>query len=224
MRVHEINSFTRVLRCARDQIDPINILAERASASRLRAADMVLIGGSGDYSVVTGGPWLEGALDTIRELFALGKPTFGSCWGFQAIALALGGEVAAKPVHAEIGALQLHLSEEGMQDPVLGLMGTPFLAHCGHHDTVMHLPPDAVWLAFSERTKHQALRMKDTPMYGTQFHPELRLADIHMRFERYPEYVTRIADVPFADLRRSLAESPETNKLLRRFACMVFVD
>ena len=224
MRVHEIQSFARALGCARAQIDPMNFLAERPSRARLQKTDMVLIGGSGDYSAVTGGPWLESVLDTIRELYVTGKPTFGSCWGFQAIALALGGKVETNPVHAEIGALQLHLSEEGMRDPVFGPVGSPFLAHCGHQDTVMRMPVDAVWLAFSERTRNQALKMKDAPMYGTQFHPELRLADIHMRFERYPEYVTRIADVPFDDLRRTLAETPETNKLLRRFVRLVFGD
>ncbi len=224
MRVHEIQSFARALGCADTQIDALNFLAERPSRQRLKRADMVLIGGSGDYSAVTGGPWLESVLDSIREMYVTRKPTFGSCWGFQAIALALGGKVETHPVHAEIGALQLHLSGEGMRDPVFGPVGSPFVAHCGHQDTVMQMPADAVWLAFSERTRYQALKMKHAPMYGTQFHPELRLADIYMRFERYPEYVTRIADVPYADLRRTLVETTETNKLLRRFVQLVLGD
>ena len=213
----EVMAFASVLGCEPSSIIAMDILTARPSAGQLRSVDVILIGGSGDYSIVEGGPWLPRAMDTVRKLHAIRKPTFGSCWGFQAIARSLGGKVGTDPVFAEIGDLQLHLSDAGRDDPVLGPMGTPFKAHCGHQDTVLELPAAAEWLAFSERTRYQALRFTDAPMYGTQFHPELRLSDMYMRFERYPEYVERIADIPFADFRRTLTETPECNKVLPRF-------
>ena len=37
--------------------------------------------------------WLKASLETMRSLHDLAKPTFASCWGFQAMARAMGGEV-----------------------------------------------------------------------------------------------------------------------------------
>ncbi len=217
----EAQTFARALGCDPSRIVTVDILSNRPSAYLLRSVDIILIGGSGDYSVVAGGSWLTGAMDTIRELHAVRMPTFGSCWGYQLIARALGGEVETQPSFAEIGDLQLHLSKAGMKDPVLGPMGTPFMAHCGHQDTVSCLPPMAEWLAFSDTTQLQALRMNDAPMYGTQFHPELRQADMYMRFVRYPEYIERIADVSVADFLATLSETPKCNEVLPRFVQVV---
>ena len=93
MREHEVESFSRSLRCKRDHIDVFDLIGGVPSARQLDAVDVVLLGGSGDYSVAKGGPWLPEALEAMRQLHETSKPTFASCWGFQAMARAMGGEV-----------------------------------------------------------------------------------------------------------------------------------
>ena len=44
-----------------------------------------------------GGPWLPAALDAMVALHETGKPTFASCWGFQAMARALASLGRRKP-------------------------------------------------------------------------------------------------------------------------------
>ena len=185
---------------------------------------MVLIGGSGDYSVPKGGPWLAGALDTMRELHTLSKPTFASCWGFQAIAAALGGHVVADDQRAEIGTLPLHLTQAGQQDPIFETLGTPFLAHMGHHDTVDRLPPDAVCLARTDLVHNHAFCIEGKPIYCTQFHPELEVSDMMARLDIYPSYVERIAGIQLSEFKKLLANTPKANQLIRRFVNHVFAN
>jgi GMP synthase (glutamine-hydrolysing) len=71
----------------------------------------------GHHSAVRGGPWLQGALDAMVKLYKEGKPTFASCWGFQALAMALGGDVVTDRDRTEVGTVWMELTPEGQKDP-----------------------------------------------------------------------------------------------------------
>lgn len=218
----EVGCFARALQCAPEQIRPFDLLNGRPSRPRLNAVDMVLLGGSGDYSVAKGGPWLDRALDAMRDLHALSKPTFASCWGFQAMARGLGGEVVTDLARAELGTLDLRLTDAGLSDPLFGPLGPTPLVHMGHQDIVDRLPPDAVLLASTDRVENQAFRFAGKPIYCTQFHPELTVQGMTERLAAYPEYVAKIAGMPLDAFLQTLAETPATNALLRRFVRQVF--
>ena len=220
----EVGCFTRALQCAPEQIRPFDLLNGRPSHRQWDAVDMVLLGGSGDYSVAQGGPWLERVLDTMRDLHARSKPTFASCWGFQAMTKALGGEVVTDLARAELGTLDLRLTEAGEHDPLFGPLGPTPLVHMGHQDIVDRLPADAVLLASTDRVENQAFRFAGKPIYCTQFHPELTVKSMTERLRAYPEYVAKIAGMPLEAFLQTLAETPETNALLRRFVQQVFSD
>ena len=222
MRANEIASFTRALGCPPDQITAIDLINAPPSPSMLAAHDMVLIGGAGDYSVTEGGPWLEKALDVMRNLHTLRKPTFASCWGFQALAKALGGAVVADPARAEIGTLTLQLTEAGLQNSVFSELGTTFYAHVGHMDTVDALPSDAIQLACSPLVDNHAFRIRGMPIYATQFHPELRIQEVKARISSYPRYAEEIAGVPADTLIATLRETPRANNLIKGFVRHVF--
>ena len=220
----ELACFARSLSCPAHQITPLDLINERASRALLRSHDMVLIGGSGDYSVPKGGPWLESALDAMRLLVEHSKPTFASCWGFQALAQALGGHVVFDPERAEIGTLTLHLSEDGKQDPIFSRMGDRFKAQVGHEDTVDRLPPSAVLMASSASVRNHAFKIRSKPIYATQFHPELRKHEMVTRLSHYPHYVESIAGVTMDQFAAGLSETPRANDLLRAFVRHVFGD
>lgn len=229
MRQQEVDCFARALECERDRIEVIDLMgsecASAAGAGRVRLADVVLLGGSGDYSVSEGGDWLEPALDVMRGLHARRQPTFATCWGFQALARAVGGEVVDDPACAEIGTLEVRLTEAGKGDPVFGPLGdtgATFAAHIGHQDVVSRLPPDAVLLAETDRAPH-AYTFSGLPIYCTQFHPELTRSALLERVRQYPQYVENITGLTFSDFAvRRTREAPHAEALIARFVDLVF--
>jgi GMP synthase (glutamine-hydrolysing) len=218
MREHEVRCFARALRCAPRQIRVVDLLAECPSLATLDTVDVVLLGGSGDYSVAEGGPWFEPALEAMRDLDAVAKPTFASCWGFQAMARALGGEVVTDPLRAEVGSLVVKLTPEGERDPVLGPLGSPFRAQMGHQDIVERLPPGAELLASTDLVTNQAFRLRGKPIYCSQFHPELDRDALIVRIRQYPRYAEEVMGISIEDfIRYRTRPSPVTDVLLTRF-------
>src|SRR5262245_17020424 len=98
MAAQEVQCFARALGRDAEAIEVHDLLSGAPSREKLLGSDMVLLGGSSHYSAASepDNPktplWLERALECLREIHALAKPTFASCWGFQAMARALGGE------------------------------------------------------------------------------------------------------------------------------------
>jgi len=219
MAAHEIRGFAKHLRCQESTIRIHDLISGQPSRASLDDVDAVLIGGSGDYSVVTGGPWLESALDTMRQLHDLSKPTFASCWGFQAFSLALGGSVVTDLDRAEVGSFDLHLTQMGREDPIFSPMGEVFCAQMGHQDIVEKLPEGALCLASSERVANEAFVFPGKPIYGTQFHPELDLSTLLDRLRTYPAYIRSITGLEYDQFVRTCCrESTATEGLLERFA------
>ena len=217
MRQQEIECFSRALECKPDQIRVFDLLSGVPTVAQLDAVDVVLLGGSGDYSVAEGGQWLPAALAAMRELYELSKPTFASCWGFQAMAKALGGDVITDKSRAELGTVEVRLTEAGHKDPLFAPLGDRFLAPMGHQDCVVRLPPGAVLLASSEKVENQAFSFADKPIYCTQFHPELNRDALLQRVRAYPQYVKTITGEPIEKFARGCQETPATDVLLRRF-------
>ncbi len=224
MRDQEIGCFARALDCQVTAIEVLDLIHEVPTAQRLGRADVVLMGGSGDYSVAAGGDWLERALDAMRGLYDLRKPTFGSCWGFQAMASALGGEVVTDVDRGQVGSFEMRLTPEGRDDPVIGPLGSNFLAMVGHQDIVTRLPTGATLLATSEAGVDHAYTFVGRPIYCTQFHPELDRRALLERVDQYPEYVERLVGVSLEAFASLCQETPLANQLLRRFVEHVFDD
>ena len=217
MREHEIQCFSRSFRCDPDRIRIFDLLSGVPSRRELGEADVVLLGGSGDYSVARGGPWLPAALETMRQLHETSKPTFASCWGFQAMARALGGEVVTDRSRAEVGTLWLKLTPEGKEDPVFGALGDRFQVQIGHEDIVTRLPEGATLLASSDTVENEAFCFAGKPIYCTQFHPELDREGIIARIARYPAYLPLTGHATLEDFSAATPETPETEAVLRRF-------
>ncbi|MEX0794228.1 MAG: type 1 glutamine amidotransferase [Pirellulaceae bacterium] len=221
VREQEIRCFVKALDCEPEQLVTFDLLNETLTSEYLSRFDLVLIGGSGRYSVTSEEPWLYRALEGLSLLVKLSKPTFGSCWGFQALARATGGVVEHDLPNAELGSHPVYLTEAGEQDPLFSTMPPTFLAYMGHEDHVVKLPPDTILLASSDRVPEQAFRYRDKPIYCTQFHPELDHASLCARVSAYPEYCERIAAVPFDEFVANCQDASDTNRLLRNFRDLV---
>lgn len=213
----EVRCFARSFACGVEQIEVFDLLSGAPGRAALDRADVVLLGGSGDYSVARGGPWLAGALQAMATLHETDKPTFASCWGFQAMARALGGEVVTDRNRAEVGSAWLRLTEEGRRDPVFDHLDDRFQVLIGHEDIVTKLPRGATLLASSDLVENEAFRFDGKPIYCTQFHPELSRADIVQRLATYPSYLPLANASSLEEFERMTPETPHSELILRRF-------
>ncbi len=122
--------------------------------------------------VLSGGPqsvYAAGAPQVDPALFATGIPTFGMCYGFQAMASALGGEVRQTGL-SEFGRTQVSVDGGGS---LLGGLPSDFKAWMSHGDAVYAPPPGFVCLANSGGSPVAAFEDLDRGLAGVQWHPEV---------------------------------------------------
>ncbi|MBI4024514.1 MAG: type 1 glutamine amidotransferase [Verrucomicrobia bacterium] len=130
--------------------------------------------------VVMGGPMgvyeqkrhahLRQELRLIEQALRDEKPILGICLGSQLLAAALGAPVTPGR-QKEIGWFTVALSRDADRDPLWNRAPSSFTAYIWHGD-VFELPKDAVSLASSELTAHQAFRFGRNA-YGILFHMEI---------------------------------------------------
>ncbi len=221
MREQEVGCFAKALDASISQISVFDLLQAPLCENDLETSDIILIGGSGHYSAADEGEWLEVALESLRLVHTSRKPTFASCWGFQAMARAMGGRVIHDLNRAELGVHHVSLTEAGKSDPVFGPSGPVLEGLMGHEDTVVELPPGTELLASTDRVENQAYRFLDRPIYCTQFHPELDHDSYLNRLRTYPEYVQKIAGLSLQEFQQTIHDTPETMELLKRFVQQV---
>jgi GMP synthase (glutamine-hydrolysing) len=123
--------------------------------------------------ILSGGPssvYAPGAPHVDPALFAAGIPTFGICYGFQAMALALGGDVARTGL-SEFGATPLSVTA---RDSVL-FRGLPAeqSVWMSHGDSVSAAPAGFVVTASSAGATVAAFEDAARGHAGVQFHPEV---------------------------------------------------
>ncbi len=224
METQERSCFLERGRLRPEQLHTVNVArGDTPTPDRLDDADALLIGGAGKYSATETYPWTEPLHRLIRHAVDRRLPTLGSCWGHQVIARALGGDVVHDPDRSELGCGWVELSDAGTQDPLFCRFPNRFRANMGHHDRVVALPPGTTELAQNDQP-HQAFRLDDAPVYGTQFHSELDATRERERILVYREYY-RSALPDEETVRRvldNLADTTEVDNLLYDFL-MTFV-
>jgi len=220
MLTHEQRCFANALNVPMETITPHNLLGGPPCPAALETHDAVLVGGSGDYSVLGDHDFLGPFFHFLETVIVGGQvPTFASCFGFQALVLAGGGEVVHDEERAEVGTYTLTLTEAGREDGLFSVLGSSFHAQLGHKDHAARLPAGMVNLASSPAAPFQALRVDGLPIVATQFHPELTREANTERYLRYWEaYCT--GDTADDPVLARMKDSPEATALLRRWVAL----
>ncbi len=226
MGAHERRCFVRRTGLPDASFVPHDLCQGPPRVRDLARFDALMVGGSGDYYVSQGNlPDFEGYLEFLRELVARGHPTFASCFGYQSLVRALGGNVIHDPPNTEVGTFELTLTEAGREDPLFGALPPRFMAQMGHKDRAAQIADGVPNLARSLLSPFQALRIPGQPIWATQFHPEL---DRSTNTDRYLHYIEHYAPGTSEQERQALlsrfTDSDESSELLPRFLKLVFGD
>ncbi len=130
--------------------------------------------------ILSGGPesvTLAATPDVDGAVFDLGVPVLGICYGMQAMADQLGGEVASS-AHREFGYARVRVDassallddiEDDLDDAGRGLLDV----WMSHGDRVERLPEGFVPIASTDNAPLAGMADEGRRFYGLQFHPEV---------------------------------------------------
>ncbi len=152
-RVRECRVYSRILPC--------NTTAEKLR--ELAPRGIILSGGPASV-------YAPGAPQCDPEIFDLGIPVLGICYGLQLTIHTLGGRIE-RGAAREYGKATLKLAQ-----PSALFAGLPdeLDVWMSHGDRVAALPPGGVEvLGASDNTPYCAVKLTDREIYGIQFHPEV---------------------------------------------------
>ena len=151
-RVREANVFSEIV--------PSTI-----TAAEIRAKNPSAI-------ILSGGPssvYAENAPKVNAEIFTLGIPTFGICYGFQAMATALGG-VVSQTGKSEFGRTEVKITTGAK---IFARVPSNQKVWMSHGDAVTQAPPGFSVCATSVDTPIAAFENASGQLAGVQFHPEV---------------------------------------------------
>lgn len=122
--------------------------------------------------IFTGGPnsvYEKDAPLPDPELFSLGIPILGICYGMQAIVQCLGGSVARSDKN-EFGKTRTNFKTD---NPLFDALPTESITWMSHVDCVQKVPEGFEVLASTDNTKNVAIWNEAKKIAGLQFHPEV---------------------------------------------------
>ena len=154
-----------IARRAREQDVYCEIVRHDITAERVREiAPRGLILSGGPASVYS-----DTAPRCDPDIFGLGIPVLGICYGMQLLCEALGGQVASTPSR-EYGRAHCHITAHGDL-----FAGVPEATEVwmSHGDQVSSVSTDFESLAETKTCPIAAVKHSSLPMYGLQFHPEV---------------------------------------------------
>lgn len=143
--------------------------------------------------ILSGGPasvHAEGAYLVDPEIFEIGVPILGICYGMQLVCHLLGGKVARAEAQ-EYGPARIHVDRnEGLMHGFD--VGEEVDVWMSHADRVEALPAGFTSIATTSSTPFAAIGNADRRVYGVQFHPEV--AHTRRGVEMLEAFLFHVAD------------------------------
>ena len=122
--------------------------------------------------ILTGGPnscYEEGAPTCEAELFSLGVPVLGICYGAQLMTHVLGGKVA-KAGFREYGRIEVSADT---RSPLFAGVNEKTVCWMSHNDYIAEPAPGFQISAYTEHCPVAAAENREAGLYAVQFHPEV---------------------------------------------------
>jgi GMP synthase (glutamine-hydrolysing) len=218
VRIEEYQSFLAYSGLSEDQLDVLNVFdIPNFDAEVLEGYDALFVGGASEASVLEPEhyPFVMPAIALLQHCIRESTPVFASCFGFQLAVLALGGEIIRDGDDYEMGTPLMLLSDAAANDVLFKTTAKAFPAVSVHRERAAALPMGCELLAYTDACPH-AFKVTDKPFWAFQFHPEVDRATLIERLTTYKKTYTD-NDGQLDEVLASAVETPESNKLLRRF-------
>ena len=125
--------------------------------------------------IFTGGPnsvYLENSPSISREIFELGIPVLGICYGCQLMAHVLGGKVSTC-ITSEYGKTETEYDRSCTLFGSISDMPEKAISWMSHTDYISELPEGFRAVAHTEHCPVAAMENKEKKLYAVQFHPEV---------------------------------------------------
>ncbi len=122
--------------------------------------------------ILSGGPasiYEKNSPEASRQIFEMGVPVLGICYGMQFMIHALGGEVK-KARKREYGFAELTIEAPG---PLFENLPQTTSCWMSHGDSITELPDGFLPNAATANTRFAAVSNPERHLYGLQFHPEV---------------------------------------------------
>ncbi len=123
--------------------------------------------------ILSGGPasvYAKDAYHPNEEIWNLGLPILGICYGMQLITQHFGGEVVAAN-HHEYGKAKLHITDK--DTPIFKGISQDSIVWMSHGDRAERLPEGFKVIGVSENSPYAAIANEEKRIYAFQFHPEV---------------------------------------------------
>lgn len=173
----------------------------------LDGIDGLMISGS-VASVNDPAPWVERLMQLIREAVDRHIPVYGTCFGHQAVAKALGGEVGLNPQGWVLGRYE---TEVHAPAPWMAEAPGPMSLHAAHKEQVLTPPPGTVIHAGTPEVPYGHMSVGPR-VFSTQYHPEL---DTAFMLELLDEMHGKIDTAILAGARDSLSRPADDAQMAR---------
>lgn len=126
--------------------------------------------------ILSGGPasiYAEDAYSIDEDIFDIGIPILGICYGMQLVIDYFGGEVIAAN-HHEYGKANIEFDEtHGDVSPIFKNANSGQIVWMSHADRVEKLPDGFARIAHSKNSPYAAVANEEKNIYAMQFHPEV---------------------------------------------------
>ena len=152
-RIREANVFSMVVShlISIDEINEINPLG------------IILSGGPNSVYEIN-------APQCDKEIFNLGIPILGICYGMQLMVKQLGGVVIKAKNLSEYGRAPIIIDD--INDLMRNVKNQSIM-WMSHGDSINTLPSNFIQIAHTENTSHAAISNSKKRLFGVQFHPEV---------------------------------------------------
>ncbi len=170
---------------------------------------LVVLGGEQNARADESHPYLPGLVRLMRRMGQADKAVLGISLGSQILARAWGAQNLPGTA-PEFGWHRVTPTEAGLTDPVLSVIGGPFLTFQWHQDTFT-LPKGATHLAAAPGAAQQCFRV-GRASYGMQFHFEADREVVSAWNAEFPRTIERISPGWLAAYpARASADGPEAD-------------